>query len=59
MIKRKMRVEKDNILKEIRRNAIREKEVIQALKKEYVLTWEEDRVVYMEERIYIPNNKKI
>jgi len=59
MIKRKMRVEKDNILKEIRRNAIREKEVIQALKKEYVLTWEEDRVVYMEGRIYIPNNKKI
>ena len=54
-----MRVEKDNILKEIRRNAIKEKEVIQALKKEYVLTWEEDRVVYMEGRIYIPNNKKI
>jgi len=28
MIKRKMRVEEDNILKEIRRNATREKEVI-------------------------------
>jgi len=23
------------------------------------LTWEEDRVVYMEGRIYVPNNKKI
>jgi len=34
MIKRKTRIEEDNIFKEIRRNAIREKEVIQALKKE-------------------------
>jgi len=38
-----MRVEEDNILKEIRRNATREKKVIQALKKEDGLTWEEDR----------------
>jgi len=59
MIKRKTRVEEDNVLKEIRRNATREKEVIQALKKEDGLTWEEDRVVYVEERIYVPNNKKI
>jgi len=29
------------------------------LKKEDGLTWEEDGVVYMEERIYVPNNKKI
>jgi len=28
------------------------------LKKEDRLTWEEDRIVYMEERIYVPNNKK-
>jgi len=59
MIKRKTMVEESNILKEIRRNITREKEVIQALKKEDGLTWEEDEVVYMEGRIYIPNNKKI
>jgi len=59
MIKRKTTVEENNILKEIRRNATREKEVVQALKKEDDLTWEEDRVVYIEGRIYIPNNKKI
>jgi len=59
MIKRKTTVEKSDILKEIRRNTTREKEVIQALKKEDSLTWKEDRVVYVEERIYIPNNKKI
>ena len=58
MIKRKTTVEENNILKEIRRNAIREKEVVQALKKEDGLTWEEDRVVYIEEKVYIPNNKK-
>jgi len=30
----------------------------QALQKENRLTWEEDRIVYMEGRIYVPNNKK-
>ena len=59
MIKRKTMVDKDDIIKEIKRNTIREKEVVQALKKEDGLTWEEDRVVYMEGRIYIPNNRKI
>ena len=59
MIKRKMTREEGNILKEIKRNTTREKEVVQALKKEDGLTWEEDGVVYMEGRIYVPNNKKI
>ena len=59
MIKRKTTRKESDILKEIRRNATRKKEVVQALKKEDGLTWEEDRVVYMEEKIYVPNNKKI
>jgi len=59
MIERKTIAEEYNILKKIRRNAAREKEVIQALKKEDGLTWKEDGVVYIEGRIYIPNNKKI
>jgi len=33
--------------------------VVQALEKQDGLIWEEDRVVYMEGRIYMPNNKKI
>jgi len=57
--KRKTIVEKGNILKEIKRNTTREKEVVQALKKEDSLTWKEDGVVYMKGRIYVPNNKKI
>jgi len=59
MIKRKMIVEEGDILKEIKRNTTREKEVVQALKKENGLTWEEYGVVYIEGRIYVPNNKKI
>ena len=59
MIKRKTTREEGDILKKIKRNTTREKEVVQALKKEDGLTWEEDGVVYMEGRIYVPNNKKI
>ena len=59
MIGRKMTMDECNIIKEIRRNNTREKEVTQALKKEDGLIWEENRVVYMEGRIYVPNNKKI
>ena len=59
MIKRKTTVKEGDILKEIKRNTTREKEVVQALSKENSLTWEEDGVVYMEGRIYVPNNKKI
>ena len=51
--------EENRILKKIRRNATREKEVVQALERNDSLTWEEDGVVYMEGRIYVPNNKKI
>ena len=59
MIKRKTTREEGDIIKEIRKNTTRKKEVVQALKKEDGLTWEEDGVVYMEGRIYVPNNKKI
>ena len=59
MIKRRTMIEERDILKEIKRNMTREKEVVQALKKEDSLTWEEDGVVYMKERVYVPNNKKI
>ena len=58
MMKENKTREEGEILKEIRRNITREKEVVQALEKRDGLTWEEDRVVYMEGRIYIPNNRK-
>jgi len=51
--------EESEILKEIRRNTTREKEVVQALERRDSLTWKEDGVVYMEGRVYVPNNRKI
>jgi len=51
--------EENGILKEIRRNATREKKVVQALERNNGITWEKDGLVYIEGRIYVPNNKKI
>ena len=59
MIERKTTTKECDIIKEIQRNSTREKEVVQALRKQDGLTWKEDGVVYIEERIYISNNKKI
>ena len=58
MLGRKTTADENNRIKEIKRNNTR-KEMIQALKKEDGLTWEEDRMVYIEGKIYVPNNKKI
>jgi len=51
--------EEGNIIKKIQKNNTREKEVVQALEKNDGLTWEEDRVAYMEGRVYVPNNKEL
>jgi len=59
MLGRKVMTEENNIVKKIRRNNIREKEIVQVLEKKDGLAWEEDRMAYMEERIYMPNNKKL
>jgi len=52
-------VEETDIIKRIRKNRTREKEMVQALQKENGLAWEEDEVAYMKGRIYVPNNKDI
>ena len=59
MLGQKMMPEKGDILKRIRKNNMREKEVVQALEKNKGLAWEEDGVAYMKERVYMPNNKEI
>ena len=59
MLERKSIVDENNIIKKIRKNNIRKKKVIQVLKKRDRSTWEEDRVIYMDRKIYVPNNKKI
>ena len=59
MLKRTMIIDKSEILEEIKRNNTKEWEVVQALEKDNGLSWEQDRIVYMEGRIYILNNKKL
>jgi len=59
MLRRTITIDDLEIMKEIKRNNTKEQEVVQALEKNNRLSWEEDRIVYVEGRIYIPNNKKL
>ena len=59
MLGRKVMTEESDIVKKIWKNNIREKEVTQALEKKDGLAWEENRMAYMEEKIYVLNNKKL
>ena len=59
ILKRITKMEDSDILKEIRNNNTREKEVIQVMNKENSETWEEEGIIYKEARIYVPNNKKL
>ena len=51
-------MEKIDFVKEIQQNGTREQKVIQELKKEDRQAWEDNRIVYIDEQIYISNNKK-
>jgi len=59
MLRRNSVIEKTDLLKEIQQNRIKEQEMIQELKKEDRQAWEDKEIVCVNERIYIPNNKKI
>jgi len=59
VFKERKKADKSDILKKIRKNNTREKEIVQAMKREDGLAWEEDDVVYIEGRIYVPNNKDL
>ena len=49
-------VEETTILEEIRKNKAKEQEVCKELEKEDSQSFEEDGIVYVNRRIYIPNN---
>ena len=59
VLKRITTIDKQEILEEIRRNGTKEQEVIQALEKNDRLSQKEDGIVYIEGRMYVPNNKKL
>ena len=52
-------VEETILLDKIQRNNTREREVQKELENEEGQAWKNNRVVYIEGRIYIPNNQKI
>ena len=56
MIWRNQVVEETTILEEIRKNKTKEQEVYKELEKEDSQSYEENGIVYMDGRIYIPNN---
>ena len=59
MIRKNQVVEETTLLEEIWQNGTKEQEVIKELEKEDSQSWEDNSIVYIEEKIYIPNNKKI
>jgi len=59
VILRNQVVEKTTILEEIRKNKTKEQEVCKELEKEDGQSYKENRIVYVDRRIYVPNNQKI
>ena len=52
-------IEETTLLDKIKRNQTKEQEMQKELEKDNEQVWEDNRIVYIEEKIYILNNKKI
>jgi len=52
----KQQVEEITLLKEIWKNKIREQKVWKELKKDNSQVWKDNSIVYVNRKIYIPNN---
>ena len=50
---------KNHIIKGNTKNNTKEQEVLKELEKDEGQVWEDDGIIYIEEKIYIPNNQKI
>ena len=59
MFRRNQIVKETILLEKIPRNNIREQEVQKELEEDNGQVWEDNKVVYMEGKIYISNNQKI
>ena len=59
IIQRSQVVEETTLLEEIQWNGTKEQEVLKKLEKEDGQSWEEDEIVYVDGRIYVPNNWKL
>ena len=58
-IRRSQIVKEAISLNEIQRNQTKKYEVQKELEKDDGQVWKDDRIVYVKERIYIPDNRKI
>ena len=56
LIRKNQKVEKTTLLEKIQRNNIKEQEVVKEFENNNRQVWEEDRIVYIERRIYVLNN---
>ena len=59
MTQKRQMVEETTLLDEIRWNRMKEPKVIKKLEKEDGQSWEEKGIIYVDERIYMPNNQKL
>ena len=59
VIQRNKRIKDSSLLEKIWRNNTRKHEVEQEMKKENSLAWEQNKIIYMDRWIYIPNNRKL
>jgi len=59
IIRRNQVVEETTLLEEIRRNQTREQKFQKELEKDKDQAWEDNRIVYMDRKIYVLNNWKI
>jgi len=59
VIRRNQVVEETTILEEIQWNGTREQEVYKELEKKDEQAWKENGLVYVDGKIYVPNNQKI
>ena len=59
MFRENQLIEETTLLEEIQKNNIKKQEVQKELEKKDRQAWENNRVIYIKGKIYVPNNWKI
>ena len=59
LLQRNQVAEETTLLEEIQQNGTKKQEVVQELAKQDSQSWEEDKIIYVDGKIYVPNNCKI
>ena len=59
IIQKRWVIEETILLEEIRQNSTEEPEVVKELEKKDGQSWKENKIIYIDKRIYVPNNQKL